>query len=55
VEGRVRPGVPTFLVLTVVVVPLTIVFARLFAAVFEIPFQKHRGLAALPWFRRQDA
>jgi peptidoglycan/LPS O-acetylase OafA/YrhL len=47
VAGRVRPGVPTFLVLLAIVVPLTVGFARLFAAVFEIPFQKYRGWDAL--------
>jgi peptidoglycan/LPS O-acetylase OafA/YrhL len=47
VAGRVPRGVPTFLVLLVVVVPLTVVFARLFAALFELPFQRHRGWAAL--------
>ena len=44
---RVAPGVPTFLVLTAVAVPLTLIFARLFAAVFEIPFQRHRGWVPL--------
>ena len=44
---RVTPGVPTFLVLTAVAVPLTLVVARLFAAVFEIPFQRHRGWVPL--------
>ena len=47
VAGRVPPGVPTFLVLVAVVVPVTIVFARLFAAAFELPFQRHRGWPAL--------
>ncbi len=47
VLGHVRTGVPTFLVLVAIVVPLTVVFARLFAAVFEIPFQRHRGWHAL--------
>jgi peptidoglycan/LPS O-acetylase OafA/YrhL len=47
VAGRVRPGVPTFLVMLTIVMPVTIVFARLFAAVFEIPFQKYRGWEAL--------
>ncbi len=47
VRGRVPAGVPTFVVLVAVVVPLTIVFARVFAAVFELPFQRHRGWAAL--------
>jgi hypothetical protein len=41
--GWLRPGVPTFLVMVVVVVPVTILFARLFAAVFEIPFRRARG------------
>ena len=43
VLGRVAPGTPTFLVLTAVLLPLTVGFARLFAAVFELPFQRHRG------------
>ncbi|HEU0238847.1 MAG TPA: acyltransferase [Micromonosporaceae bacterium] len=43
VLGRVAPGTPTFLVLTAVVVPMTVCFARLFGAVFELPFQRHRG------------
>jgi peptidoglycan/LPS O-acetylase OafA/YrhL len=47
VAGRVPPGVPSFLVLAAILIPLTITFARLFAAVFEIPFQRHRGWQAL--------
>jgi peptidoglycan/LPS O-acetylase OafA/YrhL len=47
VAGRVPPGVPAFLVQVAFVAPLTLVFARLFASVFEIPFQRHRGWAAL--------
>jgi peptidoglycan/LPS O-acetylase OafA/YrhL len=43
VAGRVAPGAPTFLVSLALVLPLTIVFARVFAAVFEIPFQRHRN------------
>jgi peptidoglycan/LPS O-acetylase OafA/YrhL len=43
VAGRVRQGVPAFVVSLAVVVPLTIVFARAFATVFETPFQHHRG------------
>jgi len=43
VFGRVAPGPPTFLVLTAVVVPTTVCFALLFGAVFELPFQRHRG------------
>jgi peptidoglycan/LPS O-acetylase OafA/YrhL len=40
VAGRVAQGVPAFLVTLALALPLTIVFARLFAAVFEIPFLK---------------
>ena len=36
-------GLPLFLVTLVVAVPLSLGFARLFAGVFEIPFQRHRG------------
>jgi peptidoglycan/LPS O-acetylase OafA/YrhL len=43
VLGRVPPGTPTFLLLTALVVPTTIGFARVFAAVFELPFQRARG------------
>lgn len=42
VAGRFRHGVTAFVVSLALVVPLTIVFARLFASVFEIPFQRHR-------------
>jgi peptidoglycan/LPS O-acetylase OafA/YrhL len=47
VLGRVPAGTPTFLVLTAVLLPLTVGFARLFAAAFELPFQRHRGWAPL--------
>ena len=40
---RIPPGTPTFFVLVAILVPTTILFARLFAAVFELPFQRHRG------------
>ena len=40
---RVPSGAPTFFVLVAILVPTTVVFARLFAAVFELPFQRHRG------------
>lgn len=43
VAGRVAPGVPAFLVSLVLTLPLSIVLARLFAAVFEIPFQRRRS------------
>ncbi len=38
VAGRVRQGVPAFIVSLALVVPLTIAFARAFASVFEAPF-----------------
>ena len=52
VQGRVRLGVPTFLVLCAIVLPLTILFARLFAEVFELPFQRRRGWSAVRDARR---
>jgi peptidoglycan/LPS O-acetylase OafA/YrhL len=50
VAGRVRQGAPSFLLAVAVVVPATLVFARLFAAVFETPFVSQRGRPAL-WAR----
>ncbi|MDQ2748430.1 MAG: acyltransferase [Actinomycetota bacterium] len=47
VRGSVSAGVPTFLVLCTVVLPLTVLFARLFAEVFEFPFQRRRGWGAV--------
>ncbi|MGH2893958.1 MAG: acyltransferase family protein, partial [Solirubrobacteraceae bacterium] len=46
VRGQVATGVPTFLVSLALVLPLTIVFARVFAGVFEIPFQRTRTAPA---------
>lgn len=43
VRGRVASGTPMFFVLVAILLPLTICFARMFAAVFEIPFQRYRG------------
>jgi peptidoglycan/LPS O-acetylase OafA/YrhL len=58
---RVPTGTPTFLVLVAILVPTTILFARLFAAVFELPFQRHRGWRSLlrsvprmPWQRAKS-
>jgi peptidoglycan/LPS O-acetylase OafA/YrhL len=47
VLGRVATGTPTFFVLAAILLPVTVCFARLFAAVFELPFQRHRGWFAL--------
>jgi peptidoglycan/LPS O-acetylase OafA/YrhL len=41
--GRVAPGVPAFLVSLVLTLPLSMDLAWLFAAVFEIPFQRRRS------------
>jgi peptidoglycan/LPS O-acetylase OafA/YrhL len=43
VLGRVATGTPTFFVLAAILLPVTVCFARLFAAVFELPFQRYRG------------
>jgi peptidoglycan/LPS O-acetylase OafA/YrhL len=40
VAGRVHQGVPAFLVSLALVVPFTIVFARVFASIFEPPFRR---------------
>jgi peptidoglycan/LPS O-acetylase OafA/YrhL len=40
VAGRVRQGVPAFLVSLALAIPLTIVFARVFASIFEAPFRE---------------
>ena len=42
VAGRVSQGVPAFVVSLALVVPLTILFARGFASVFEAPFRQNR-------------
>src|SRR5262249_11264919 len=47
VLGRVAAGTPTFFVLAAILLPVTLIFARLFATVFELPFQRHRGWIAL--------
>jgi peptidoglycan/LPS O-acetylase OafA/YrhL len=45
--GRVATGTPTFFVLAAILLPVTVCFARVFAAVFELPFQRYRGWIAL--------
>ncbi len=47
VLGRVATGTPAFFVLAAILLPVTVGFARLFAAVFELPFQRHRGWVPL--------
>jgi peptidoglycan/LPS O-acetylase OafA/YrhL len=47
VAGRVRQGVPAFMVSLALVVPLTIVFARVFASIFETPFRRNRSRATV--------
>ena len=47
VVGRFRQGVPSFLVSVAIIVPATVLFARGFAALFEIPFVRHRSWRAL--------
>jgi peptidoglycan/LPS O-acetylase OafA/YrhL len=43
VLGRVASGTPAFFVLAAILLPVTVCFARMFAAACEIPFQRHRG------------
>jgi peptidoglycan/LPS O-acetylase OafA/YrhL len=40
VSGRIRQGVPAFIVTLALAVPLTIAFARVFASLFETPFRR---------------
>jgi len=47
VLGRVAAGTLMFFVLAAILLPVTVCFARLFAAVFELPFQRHRGWTPL--------
>jgi peptidoglycan/LPS O-acetylase OafA/YrhL len=44
---QIRTGIPSFLLSLAIAVPATLIFSRLFAAVFEIPFVRHRGWAPL--------
>jgi peptidoglycan/LPS O-acetylase OafA/YrhL len=47
VAGRVRQGVPAFLVTLALAVPLTIAFARSFASIFEAPLRLRRSWTRL--------
>jgi peptidoglycan/LPS O-acetylase OafA/YrhL len=55
VAGRVRPGVPAFVVSLAIVLPLTIVFARVFASIFETPFIRRGRSARVPVLRLSRA
>jgi len=55
VAGRVPQGVPAFGVTLVLVLPLTIAFARLFASVFEKPLLRHHAAPGTPRLRLQRA
>jgi peptidoglycan/LPS O-acetylase OafA/YrhL len=47
VAPHVAPGLPAFWVTLAIAVPISLVFARVFAAFFEIPFQRYRSWTAL--------
>ncbi len=46
VAGRVRQGVPAFLVALAIVLPVTIAFSRVFASLFETPFRQPHARSA---------
>ena len=47
VAPRFAPGTGAFLVTVAIAVPLSLIFARLFAAIFDLPFQRHKSWASL--------
>src|SRR6516162_4195320 len=47
VVSRVAAGTMRFFVLAAILLPVTVCFAHLFATVFELPFQRHRGWTPL--------
>jgi peptidoglycan/LPS O-acetylase OafA/YrhL len=55
VARRVPEGVPAFLVSLALALPLTIVFARGFAALFESPFRRARGWPRAAWRHHRGA
>ena len=55
VTPHVVPGMTTLLVMLGVVAPVAVLGARLFAAVFELPFQRHRSWKALRGAARSRA
>ncbi len=54
VAGHVHQGVPAFLVMVALVLPMTIAFARVFASVFETPFM-HRSQSRVARLRHARA
>ena len=55
VAGRVSQGVPAFIVTLAIALPVTIVFARLFASVFERPFLRGHSSPNAPRLRLRRA
>jgi peptidoglycan/LPS O-acetylase OafA/YrhL len=55
VAGRVRQGAPAFIVTLAIALPVTIVFARLFASVFERPFLRGHSSPNAPRLRLRRA
>ena len=47
VGPRVGRGLPTLLAMLLIALPLALVASRLFAAVFDLPFQRHKSWTAL--------
>jgi peptidoglycan/LPS O-acetylase OafA/YrhL len=47
VAPHVTHGLPAFLATLALALPISLLFARLFAGIFEIPFQRHRSWPAL--------
>ncbi len=47
IAPHIAHGVPAFLVTLAVAVPVTLAVARIFAGLFELPFQRHRSFRAL--------
>jgi peptidoglycan/LPS O-acetylase OafA/YrhL len=52
-QGRIGQGAPMFILLCAILLPVTVLFARLFARVFELPFARHRDGTAMRDLLRQ--
>lgn len=50
-RGRVHQGVPMFLLLTAVTIPIAVMFAFVFGAVFDVPFQHRRSWSTVRHMR----